>query len=185
MTSAAKMKANRANSRASTGPRSLRGRANSAKNALRHALSVPIGSDPVFSQQIETLAREIASTDADAELKELARQIAVAQLDVCRVRQARYRLLSEALSDRYYESRANTMAKVKLIKECLRPNAPEMPLMLTNFITATPQGPQKFAIILSELDRLRALDRYEQRALSRRKFAIRDFDKADRCKRVK
>jgi hypothetical protein len=49
-----------------------------------------------------------------------------------------------------------------------------MRLMLTNFITATPQGPQKFAIILSKLDRLRALDRYEQRALSRRKFAIRE-----------
>src|SRR4051812_48788797 len=39
------------------------------------------------------------------------------------------------------------------------------------------KGPHKFAIILSEeAKRLRAMGRYERRALSRRKFAIRAFD---------
>jgi hypothetical protein len=45
-----------------------------------------------------------------------------------------------------------------------------------------PQGPVKLATILSEeLRQLRALDRYEQRALWRRKAAIHAFDKLRRC----
>jgi hypothetical protein len=49
------------------------------------------------------------------------------------------------------------------------------------WVLETPEGPEKFALIISDLSQqLAAMARYERRALSRRKFAIRAFDKAAR-----
>jgi hypothetical protein len=98
------------------------------------------------------------------------------------VRRARHQFLSDTLSDRYYDSLANVRKKATAIRHFVRPNAPEMPLeVLAKFVASTPQGPDKFALILSqESKQLTAMDRYERRALSRRKFAIRALDEARR-----
>jgi hypothetical protein len=181
LTSDRKIKANRANARASTGPRTGRGRASAARNALRHGLSLPVCSDPALSEEVEALAREIAGPDAKAEIQELARRVAEAQIDLCRVRYARHQLLSNSLSDPYYESRAAARAKLRLICRVLRPNAPEI-LMETLTKFSTPQGPEKFATILSEEARqLLAMDRYERLALFRRRIAVQAFDEAQRA----
>jgi hypothetical protein len=177
VTSARKLMANRANARASTGPKSARGRAHAAQNAFRHGLSLPVRSDPALAQEVEALAREIAGTDARAEIQELARQAAEAQIDLRRVRYARHRLLSNAFNP-FYESRADTRMKMAILSQLLRPRAPDIPIGALNaFLTATPKGPQKFALILSrEAKQLLAMDRYEQRALRRRKVALRAID---------
>jgi hypothetical protein len=50
---------------------------------------------------------------------------------------------------------------------------------------ALPEGPEKFATILSgETKQLVAMDRYERRALSRRKIAIQAFDDVRRGHQV-
>ena len=101
------------------------------------------------------------------------------QIDLRRVRYARHKLLSDSLSDQYYDSRANVRMKLKVIVRLLRAKAPDMSMgALEKLVTSTPQGPAKLATILSqEAKQLLAMDRYERRALSRRKFAIRALDK--------
>jgi hypothetical protein len=179
LTSERKIRANRANARASTGPRTARGRTRAARNALRHALSLPVCSIPALSEEVQALAREIAGPGANAATQELARRVAEAQIDLRRVRSARHQFLCDTLSKKYYESYANIRMKVKLLRALLRPNPPDMSKEAREFATSTPQGPGKLATILSgEAKKLLVMDRYERRALSRRKFAVRAFDEA-------
>jgi hypothetical protein len=177
VTSERKIRANRANSRASTGPKTTRGRTHSAKNALRHALSVPIHSDSTLSADVEELTRAIAGPGASAEIQNLARRAAEAQIDVRRVREARRQLFSDAT----YDSEANTRQKITLLRNVLRGKAPDTLTLteLANLLALRPQGPEKLASILSDkAGRLLILDRYERRAVSRRKRAIRALDSA-------
>jgi hypothetical protein len=169
LTSDRKTSSNRKNARASTGPKAAQARARAARNALRHALSVSY-SDPALSEEVEVLAREIAGTEANAEIQELAHQIAEAQIDLRRVRCARHQFLTRTLAEPYYESRANSREKVAMLCRLLGKDPPDVPLdALETFVTSTPQGPQKLATILSEeVRQLSAMDRYERRALSRR-----------------
>jgi hypothetical protein len=69
--------------------------------------------------------------------------------------------------------------KLKVLRGFLRSNPPDMSSETLEFATSTPKGPDKFAMILSgEAKKLLTMDRYERRALARRKFAIRAFDAA-------
>ena len=115
MTSNRKIQANRANARLSTGAKTSHGRACSAKNAYRHGLSLPIHFDPVLSEEVETLARQIAGPGADAEIV-LTRRIAEAQMDVGRVRYARHQLLSQTLRDPDYDSEAGKRQRNALVR---------------------------------------------------------------------
>ena len=56
-----------------------------------------------------------------------------------------------------------------------------LPPDIVEELKITPEGLRKVLFVLSDLAKdLAAMDRYERRALSRRKFAIRDFDNARR-----
>ena len=155
MTSQQKAQANRANARKSTGPKTAHGKTRASRNAHQLGLSLPVLADPVLSDQVKALAREIAGEVADDHIFALAWRIAEAQIDLQRVRQARHQLLSDRLKDFGHARSPN---------KALAPNA-------------TSQAPHKLAaILMQESQQIQAIDRYEQRAWSRRRFAIRAFD---------
>ena len=153
MTSARQRTANRTNASLSTGPKTAKGKARAAKNALRHGLSLPVLGDPVLTAEVENLARHLAGAKANGEVLAGARRVAEAHIDLQRVRLYRQRRMMEAFatSNCQLDTQEATVAGGSLASASAK--------------------------LVKELQRL---DRYERRALSRRKFSIRAWD--SRCR---
>jgi hypothetical protein len=134
-------KANQDNARASTGPRSEAGKARAGRNALRHGLSIAIGSHPTAEGEAEALARQLVGAGAAPAAIALARPFAEAQIDLDRVRKVRRHVFGGLVVD--------------------------------------PDNGAEGEVDRSELVRqLWRFERYEHRALARRRRAIRAFDQS-------
>jgi hypothetical protein len=139
----------------STGPKTPRGKGRAAGNARRLGLSLSVLADPVLSKQVAALTREIAGEASSGNISELARRIAEAQIDLQRVRQARHQFFADQLKGLGHPSSP---------KKASAPNS-------------VSPDPHDFATIqVQNLKELKAMDRYERRAMSRRRFAIRALE---------
>src|SRR5665213_1409897 len=185
MSSAQKIKANRANARASTGPKTAQGKNRAARNARSHGLSLSILAEPARVTEVEHLAHEIAGEGAASEIIELARRIAESQISLVRIRQARYDFCIRNLQNRSYapikETQTSATRKMRALRRFIRKFGPmtPMPPDMAEALRCGCYGLKKSVSVLADLtEEVVAMDRYERRALSRRKFAIRALDLA-------
>jgi len=182
MSSDRQQRANRANARSSTGPKTAAGKARAAQNAFRHGLNVPVRSDPLLAPEIEAMALRISGAHADTKTAEAARRIAEAQLDLNRVRNRRRLLSTQFLVDPNCLPRHVHKQRLRLLLRLAfgsRLRGPPIGLRKIKeiFSPMPPESEDKLATVLEQkTSELAALDRYERRALSRRKAAIRNFD---------
>ncbi len=133
MASDRQIAANRSNATKSTGPRSKSARQALRLHALRHGLAVDLRADPAFHGDIEELAKLLSLSIGSQSVTESARDAAVAELELLRIRKLRASLFETI----YFADQPN---------------------------------PDRLAELNGKLGKL---ERYERRAYSRRKSALR------------
>jgi hypothetical protein len=185
--------ANRLNSQRSTGPKSLDGKARSSQNARRHGLTSTLDVDIA---ERDALAFRIAESEADPVAFAVAQEIANAQLELSRIRQAREIIFStqppvfdsepidikklsakeRALFDKITIIEKNDTLTKNQLRTLERLRGQLERLMHKNKNTTESKFFEK------KMSQLLNIERYERRALSRRKAAIAKFLEVTRVK---
>lgn len=161
MASERQLRANLKNARRSTGPRTAAGKASASRNSLRHGLAVDIRNDPALCKDIENLAQQYCGDMIEPHRLLLARTAAEAQCAINRVRQARVALIEHAAVD-HENFELTRESGLKINGDISLPDSID-------------RDDQTHLAICRIAQMLLRLDRYERRALSRRKRALRDL----------
>jgi hypothetical protein len=185
VTSERQRAANRANAANSTGPRTKHGKAKASQNARWHGLATALRGEPGAVVEIERLAQAIVGESGRPDLIDYARRVAEAEIDVQRVRRARQTLArlptAAATSYRLVESPNSKLFMVVVRRLNRREDSSFEELKQSVFAAGwVPDAPEFVEAPTKGGRNVKAefLERYERRAASRRKFAIRDFDAA-------
>lgn len=172
MTSAMKTDANRRNAKRSGGPKTIGGKKRAAQNAWRHGLSVSPLSSYEDAAWIEERVNTTCGDNPDVEARSLARDIFLAQSTLLRVRRARSQLISRLLNapDFLSKKQQKIASIVASVEAQIGPV--KIPAVLAPLLER--HAPQdRYGIILKDFAaQLETIERYENRALSKRRKSI-------------
>jgi hypothetical protein len=162
MTSTKQTAANRRNAKRSTGPRTASGKFGSRANALRHGLLSKALAGAEYNARTEELAKRIAREHGKPENSIEARTIAEADMAILKIRTLRAKLLNAIpTDDKAGESNRDSPDAVRVVPHASIRRAAEQSVVPSSY--------------LNEIQQLLALDRYEQRAISRRRHALKQL----------
>ncbi len=172
------------------GPKTEEGKARSAQNSRRHGLSKPVSDLPEFSAQCDELARSISGEGANVVTAAAAKEVAAAEIELIRIRRERDRLIVGSTDDGdtpLTTSKTKNARKLRAIREKIqiieaRPRPLKNQVEILARLNAEyarlnkeNEAPTEVAQRDKQADQLLRIERYERRALSRRRKAIRHF----------
>jgi hypothetical protein len=203
MTSELKIFANRQNAKKSTGPKTKSGKSRASRNAVRHGLECVDFGNSGYPQEVERLAKAICPGSSDPFRYEQALIIAECQIQLERVRAARIAAIERIPGPLDEVSITAVTKTVRLATKLLRDATKLLRKASKDTINSAKVQEYREKLIqsmllnqslrqeidqsarrsLDETERLSravpellSLERYERRALSRRRRAIRRFD---------
>ena len=160
MSSEKQIEANRRNAQNSKGPRTTGGKARASRNSRKHALSTISHHNSLFAPRIEAIARAVCPETTNSALWEQALIIGECTTVLVCVQATRIALIEHSLRSTFAPmTDADAADRAELGKSQSEPAPPRDEF-------------EAMDLAARELDRL---ERYERRALSRRKQAIETF----------
>jgi len=184
--------ASQENGKKSKGPKTMEGRQRSSQNAYRHGLSIAVSQNPAMPQNTHRVALAITGGDTNPTILDLGRQVAEAQLDLLRIRQTRTRVLTEERFQKVDLKKSQMPKQPKRVyrsanygkpgtingKKILTPEEEDelFNRLLKSLDAAMLPPPPSMKEMFNTIEKIDALERYERRALSRRKKALRALD---------
>ena len=168
--------ANRRNARNSTGPRSVAGKRRASDNSYRHGLSASLAASAELANNVEKLARQIASDTTNAVTLEYAREMAHAEFDLARIRRIKVALIERisTLGELEAPEPFKSVSQIKRFLNAFDRGELTIPEPVETVAPMPSREPERSAeAVRRALPELLKLDRYERRGTARRERAAR------------